>query len=172
MTIIPLNGQRAIAISKVEKSAIEAKDKAIIYGKFIQRLGFSSGGFPQDIRLQNIETNQILTLRVKPAFQSKKENILCFEIPKGEYVLHNYWWTQSKWYGGKIYDESIIKFSDSKPIGRFKLSINENKIYYVGTWDFETTIVNFKNEKPDFDTIFKAKYKKLKVEKAGLAIPE
>ncbi|WP_312336652.1 hypothetical protein [Sphingobacterium sp.] len=31
------------------------RGKAIIYVNFIQRLGFSSGGFPQDIRLINTE---------------------------------------------------------------------------------------------------------------------
>lgn len=35
------------------------RGKAIIYGNFIQRLGFSSGGFPQDIRLINTETKEV-----------------------------------------------------------------------------------------------------------------
>jgi hypothetical protein len=167
-----LFGQKTVSIPKVNKNTIEATENAIVYGKFIQRLGFSSGGFPQDIRLQNVETNQILTLRVKPTFQSKKENIMCFEIPKGEYIIHSYWWTKSKWYGGKVHDEPIYKVSNSKPIERFKFSIEEDKIYYLGTWDFDKSIVTFKNEKSKYDEFFKSKYKKLKIENAELAIPK
>ncbi|MFT5386664.1 MAG: hypothetical protein ACI81W_004077 [Saprospiraceae bacterium] len=167
-----LFGQKTISIPKVDKNTIEVKNDAIIYGNFIQRLGFSSGGFPQDIRLQNVETNQILTLRVKPTFQSKKENIMCFKIPKGEYIIHSYWWTKSKWYGGKVHDEPIYKVSNSKPIERFRFLIKEDKIYYIGTWDFDKSIVTFKNEKDNFDKLFKSKYKKLKVKNSEIVIPE
>ena len=167
-----LFGQKTVSISKVNKNAIKPTKNAIIYGKFIQRLGFSSGGFPQDIRLQNAETNQILTLRVKPTFQSKKENIMCFEIPKGEYIIHSYWWTKSKLYGGKVYDEPIYKVSNSEPIERYKFSIKENKIYYIGTWYFDKSVVTFENEKLKYDEYFKSKYKNLKIEDAEVAIPK
>lgn len=74
--------------------------QAVIYGNFIQRLGFSSGGFPQDIRIINLESNEISTFRVKPIFKTAKENSFCYLIEPGEYAILNYWWTESKWYGG------------------------------------------------------------------------
>lgn len=78
---------------------------AAIYGNFIQRLGFSSGGYAQEIYLRNITTDKIYSMRVKATMKSAKENVFCFHLPPGEYELRQYYWTQSKWYGGMVHLE-------------------------------------------------------------------
>jgi hypothetical protein len=50
---------QAVKLDKVAKNDSVQKGQGVIYGNFIQRLGFSSGGFPQDIRLRNTETNEL-----------------------------------------------------------------------------------------------------------------
>ena len=83
--------------------------QAAFYGQFIQRLKkFKSGGYPQDIRLINIETNEVFVFRVKSTFKTSKENQFCYLIEPGTYVILNYWWTESKWYGGKSYIRNSV----------------------------------------------------------------
>ena len=67
-------GQNFTSLDEVSGGDTIKNGKAIIYGNFIQRLGFSSGGFPQDIRLINLDTKEVQTFRVKPIFNSSKEN--------------------------------------------------------------------------------------------------
>lgn len=61
-------GSKMKTAPRVKKSVTHAINDAIIYGNFIQRLGFTSGGFPQDIRLENVDTKEIYRFRVKPTF--------------------------------------------------------------------------------------------------------
>src|SRR5690606_3374808 len=139
--------------------------KGIIYGNFIQRLGFSSGGFPQDIRLINLDTKEVLTFRVKPTFKSSKENTFVYYIKPGNYAILNYWWTQSKWYGGKMFTEPIFKNIDATDnfenkissgqinidnLEQFTFSISENSLNYLGTWHFDKGLVSFSNDKTEF----------------------
>lgn len=118
-----VNGQTLKQLNPVSKQDPASKQKAIIYGNFIQRLGFSSGGFAQDIRIMNVETKEIFPFRVKPTFKSAKENIFCFYLEPGNYVILNYLYTQSKWYGGKIFTEHIYKNVESSKIAE-KLKTN------------------------------------------------
>ncbi len=60
-----INGQKIESLKKADSSKELNDSTSIIYGLFIQRLGFTSGGFPQDIRLQNIITDKIYTFNVK-----------------------------------------------------------------------------------------------------------
>ena len=69
------NGQITITLKEVLSKDTVRSGQGIIYGLFIQRLGFSSGGFPQDIRIINLDTKEIFSFRVKPTFKSAKENI-------------------------------------------------------------------------------------------------
>ncbi|SKB96112.1 hypothetical protein SAMN05660841_03313 [Sphingobacterium nematocida] len=68
------NAQTIKHLSDVGSKDAVANGQAIIYGNFIQRLGFASGGFAQDIRLINIDTKEVFAFRVKPTFKSSKEN--------------------------------------------------------------------------------------------------
>lgn len=102
-------GQDVIVLDKVSNTDNVRDNKSIIYGNFIQRLGFSSGGFPQDIIIHNIDTKEFFKFRVKPTFKSKKENQFCVHINPGDYIIVNYLWTQSKWYGGTMYGEQPNK---------------------------------------------------------------
>ena len=100
-------GVTAQPARRLEKPAADGPipvGQAAFYGEFIQRLKkFKSGGYPQDIRLINIETNEVLVFRVKSTFKTSKENQFCYLIEPGTYAILNYWWTESKWYGGRSY---------------------------------------------------------------------
>src|SRR5690606_6049788 len=140
-------GQNFTTLEEVSSGDTINNGKGIIYGNFIQRLGFSSGGFPQDIRLINLDTKEVLTFRVKPTFKSSKENTFVYYIKPGNYAILNYWWTQSKWYGGKMFTEPIFKNIDATDnfenkissgqinidnLDQFTFSISENSLNYLG----------------------------------------
>lgn len=162
--------------------------QAAFYGQFIQRLKkFKSGGYPQDIRLINIETNEVFVFRVKSTFKTSKENQFCYLIEPGTYAILNYWWTESKWYGGKSYMEPIYKGEDSifeterkiknkeqRPdeLVFFKFTVTENTLNYLGTWHFEDSPVFFTNDKEETDKEMQYKYKKLDFPASRIAIPD
>jgi len=83
--------QKIIPLESVNQNKSIISGTSIIYGSFIQRLGFSSGGFPQDIRIVNRETNEIYAFRDKPAYNSEKENSFCIHIKQDNYYIINYW---------------------------------------------------------------------------------
>ncbi len=122
-------GQQVRMLEPVYRGEAPSVGKAVIYGNFIQRLGFSSGGFSQDIRLLNLNTNEIVALRVKPTFKSAKENPFCYNIDPGEYAIDNYYWTQSKWYGGTMNTEPILKNKDASGNERFTLRLYADTVY-------------------------------------------
>lgn len=162
--------------------------QAAFYGEFVQRLKkLKSGGYPQDIRLINIETNEVLIFRVKSTFKTAKENAFCYLIEPGTYAILNYWYTESKWYGGKSYMEPIYKGDDSileterkiknkeqRPdeLVLFKFTIPANTLNYVGRWHFEQSPVFFTNEKEEVDKEMRGRYKKMDFEEAQIVIPE
>lgn len=170
-----------------ENDAIPA-GQAAFYGEFVQRLKkMKSGCYPQDIRLINVETNEVLIFRVKSTFKTAKENVFCYLIEPGTYAILNYWYTESKWYGGKSYMEPIYKGDDSiqeterkiknkeqRPdeLVLFKFTVTANTLNYVGTWHFEQSPVFFTNEKEKTDEEMKDRYKKLDFSAARVEIPE
>lgn len=179
-------GQDITIIEEVKSKDTIPTGQAIIYGNFIQRLGFSSGGFPQDIRLINLDTKEIYSFRVKPTYKSAKENTFIFTLKPGNYGILNYWWTQSKWYGGKTYTEPIFKGidttidSDQKNISgkvrevemqQFTFSLMANSLNYLGTWHFDKGLVFFTDDKKQFDESIKSKYQKLDFQKAKIVLP-
>lgn len=188
ITFLSANSQELIPLEKVENNDILIENQAIIYGSFIQRLGFSSGGFPQDIRIQNIENQEFYKFRVKPTYKSKKENPFIFHIPSGTYRILVYWWTKSKWYGGEMFNEPIYKGIDlslkknkkKRETGEikdieleyFEFTIKENTINYLGTWHFNTGLVSFSNEKLQFDKEIADEYENINFENAIISIPE
>lgn len=180
-------GQKLSKLYEISNDAIIPEGEAIIYGNFIQRLGFSSGGFPQDIRLINVDTKEICAFRVKPTFKSAKENTFIFHIKPGKYAILNYWWTQSKWYGGKMFTEPIYKHIDATnefnkklrsgqikedDLVHFTFTITENSLNYLGTWHFDKGLVSFSNNKSELDNKIANKYKKLNFSTANLVLPE
>lgn len=163
------------------------ENKAIIYGTFIQRLGLSSGGFPQDIQLRNLETEEIVSFRVKPTFKSAKQNTFIVYIEPGNYEILNYYWTKSMWYGGKTYTEPIFKAIDGFELikkkdqstdlslakfERYQFTLQADTLYYVGTWHFDQGIVSFTNDKETIDLTLSAHHRFLSFLKAITVLPK
>lgn len=180
-------GQNLKTLEELSSGDTIQTGQAIIYGNFIQRLGFNSGGFPQDIRLINIDTKEVMAFRVKPTFKSAKENTFIYFIEPGNYAVLNYWWTQSKWYGGKMFTEPIFKDLDAtddleqksksgkiktEELKQFTFTIADNSLNYLGTWHFDKELVSFTDDKTQFDNVIKTKYKKLDFSTAKINLPK
>lgn len=56
---------KAAALRIVDPPAVPVNGMAMMYGQFVQRLGFTSGGFPQYITLWNIDSSIAYRLTVK-----------------------------------------------------------------------------------------------------------
>jgi hypothetical protein len=173
--------QNYILTYNIETTQTIPSGQAIIYGNFIQRLGFSSGGFPQDVRIINNDTKEIYSLRVKKTFKSSKQNIFCMALKPGNYTIINYWWTKSTWYGGIMHNENIYKDSNGfkttnnemniNNSERFNFTLTPNSLNYVGTWDFDSELIKFINNKELTDiTVFK-KFKNLKIQNSISNLP-
>lgn len=174
------------SLDAVGSGDIISKEQCVIYGNFIQRLGFSSGGFPQDIRIMNTDTKEIFSFRVKPTFKSAKENQFIYFLKPGKYIIVNYWWTQSKVYGGTMYAEPIFKGIDAtdkfeekiksgelkeKDLTSFSFTITENTLNYLGTWHFDKGLVSFTDDKTSLDEKLSKKFKKLDFTNSKTTIP-
>lgn len=188
--LVSLNvaGQPARRLEKLGTNDTIPAGQAIFYGDFIQRLkNFKSGGYPQDIRIINVETNEVLVFRVKSTFKTSQENSFCYLVEPGTYAILNYWWTESKWYGGKSYMEPIYKGEDSilkterkiknkeqraDELVLYKFTVTPNILNYVGTWHFEQSPVFFTNDKEQADEKMKEKYKMFDHSSSNLAIPD
>lgn len=179
-------GQNPKALYAVSKQDSGSEQKAIIYGNFVQRLGFSSGGFAQDIRIMNNDTKEVLSFRVKPTFKSAKENVFCFYIKPGKYTVVNYWWTESKWYGGKMFTEYIYKNIESSKVAdklktaqvqqtdleQYAFDIDSDSAFYLGTWHFDKELVSFSNDKGELDKVMQSEYPKINWTRAKIEIPQ
>lgn len=188
ITIFSANGQELIQLEKVRSNDSLIENHAIIYGNFIQRLGFSSGGFPQDIRIQNIETGLFYKFRVKPTYKTRKANPFIFHIPSGQYRILIYWWTKSQWYGGKIFTEAIFKGIDTSTrafrkknergkiikenLVQYEFTVEKNNLNYLGTWHFDTGLVSFSDDKIQLDKEMNSKYKTFDFENAIIRLPK
>jgi hypothetical protein len=179
-------GQNFKSLDDFKNNDTIPSGKAVFYGNFIQRLGFSSGGFPQDIRLINLDTKEVFSFRVKPAYKSAKENTFFYVIKPGTYSILHYWWIQSKWYGSKFFTEPIFKGIDSKDdlegklksgqikeseLQRYSFTIAENSLNYLGTWHFDSDIVSFTNDKGELDNKIRDKYKNINLLNATTILP-
>lgn len=97
---------------------------------------------------------------------SKKNSLFCAELPLGKYELRSYIYTQSKWYGGTVYEEQLYKNVDCSDSAKYKMmldsiglssferftfTISEVMPYYVGQWDFSSGIVSFSSDKQTAD---------------------
>lgn len=163
------------------------KGQAIIYGNFIQRFAFSSGGFPQDIQLLDLDKNELLYFRVKPTFKSAKENTFFYFILPGRYAIVKYEYTQSQWYGGMMYTEPIYKGIDASlymkdkeaakrvdvsQFEQFAFTVEADQLTYLGAWNFDTGLVSFTDDREAFNLTLKKKYKKLDFATSKTVLPE
>lgn len=180
-------GQRQKKLGQVRHRDTIPEGKAIIYGNFIQRLEFSSGGFPQYIRLINVDTKEVSVFRVKKTFKSARENTFIRSIKPGNYAILTYQWTQSKWYGSITYLEPIFKGINSTDnlerkiksgqirldqLQPFAFTITENSLNYLGTWNFDSGLVSFTDDKTKLDDRIHKKYKKLDLSVAKVVLPQ
>lgn len=187
LVAIVAKGQNFKQLNEVGSNDTVAPGQAVIYGNFIQRLGFSSGGFPQDIRIVNVDTKEAFAFRVKPTFKSAKENTFTYALEPGTYAILNYWWTQSKWYGGKIFTEPIFKGVDAtddfdkrvssgrinpNEINYYTFTVEPNTVNYLGTWHFDTGLVSFTDDKIQFDEKIQDNYKRLNLSTAKTVLPD
>jgi hypothetical protein len=179
-----VQAQKAEKLGK--KDSIPA-GKAVIYGQFIQRLGFSSGGFPQEIELLNVDTDTPIRFKVKATFKSAKENVFCYAIPPGKYAILNYHWAKSKWYGATLYSEPVYKgiASDetleakvksgeikTSQLLRYTFTVQANTLHYMGTWQFDKTPATFRDDKQTLDSLVQEKYKALVFSEAQTTLPQ
>jgi hypothetical protein len=160
------NAQRVRLLKRVVDKESRNYKSAMIYGVFVQRLGFSSGGFAQFVQLYNLDSQKYYRLQVKEPFTSAKENFFCAELPIGKYEIRSYNYVRSKWYGGMIYEEPIFKNFDASDtlnsnslkdstkalsLERFTFVVTDVAPYYVGLWDFNSGLVKFSSNKEDAD---------------------
>jgi hypothetical protein len=152
--------------------------KGIVYGSCIQRLGFSSGGLGQYVRLVNLSTGKALRLEVKPLLRSRKENPFCYTLPPGRYALYKYEFTEGKWYGAEVHEESLGKPRVAHPDSslkatRYQFTVQPGKVHYLGTWNFEQeNAPAFVNDKATLDAQLAPVFKYLNFTEAVIAVPQ
>jgi TonB family protein len=150
-------------------------DRGVVYGECLQRLGFSSGGFAQYVRLVNLDTHKAVRINVKPAFKSRQANSFCYALPPGRYALHSYEYTDSKWYGGVMHAESLRKSAAlDAPLtaARYVFTVLPGQLHYVGTWDFSQPQPVFLNQKAAFDTQLNKEIDAARLDAATVAVPK
>ena len=139
----------------------------IIYGSCLQRLGFSSGGLGQYVRLVNLSTGQVFRINVKPLVRSRRENPFCYALPAGRYALSQYEYG----YG----NERLLKPASPAhgvAASRFLFTIAAGQLYYVGTWNFANENEPlFLQEKELLDPVLQAEFPTADLASARLAIP-
>lgn len=150
-------------------------DKGLIYGSCLQRLGFSSGGVGQYVRLVNLDTGKNFRLGVKPILRSRRENPFCYALPPGRYALHSYEYSDSKWYGVELHLEPVRKLRNSPVLQRtrYLFTVQPGQLHYVGTWDFSQEFdPRFLDEEFGLDLVFSKEYPLLPLEHAQLTLPQ
>lgn len=167
MPLISFSQKVTRLVSTYKKDTVE-KGQGIIYGEFIQRLGFSSGGFSQDISIQHVASGEVYSFRVKGTFKSAKENTFCYHIPAGKFIILQYFWTKSKWYGGELHFEPVYKGGSNE---RFEFVIEPDTLTYLGTWHFDEEMVSFKDNKTTLDGKVKGAFKNLSFDQARIELP-
>ena len=166
-TMHHISGQKYEKLNNAGNLSGLSDHKSVIYGLFVQRLGFTSGGFPQEIRLVNVITKKFYTFNVKSTMKSSKKNFFIYYIEPGLYRIVNYYWTKSTWYGGEIHEEMIFKdidtsnkefrkkaklgLVDPESLEPYYFEIRPNTINYLGTWHFDKGLVYFTDDKSELD---------------------
>lgn len=178
LDLLPQKGLTPIANYWGADRGLIPDDKGIVYGGCVQRLGFSSGGFQQYVRLYNLSTGKAVNIEVKPAFRTAKYNTFCYALPPGRYALVNYQYTESKWYGGEMHAETLRKARpDAAPAPvaatRYVFTVAPGQLHYLGTWHFDKAAQpRFTNSKTATDEQLSKDFKKLPFAEALVAVPE
>ncbi|WP_324671663.1 energy transducer TonB [Hymenobacter sp. GOD-10R] len=143
-----------------------APDKGLIYGSCVQRLGFSSGGMGQYVRLRNLDTDKVFRILVKPLMRSRAENEFCVALPPGRYALQQYEYS----YG----IESLRKASRGAVTDtRYTFVVLPGKLHYVGTWNFSALQKpRFTDDKAALDAQLSSNYSKLPFTDAVKTLPQ
>ena len=152
--------------------------QGLVYGSCIQRLGFSSGGLSQHVRLVNLTTGKVLLLEVKPLLRSRRENPFCYTLPPGRYALYQYEFAESKWYGAEMHEESVRKpqathSGGSLQASRYLFTVQPGKVHYVGTCHLEQeNAPAFTDDKATLDAQLTPIFKYLNFAEAVTAVPK
>lgn len=185
------NAQKIERLKEANSSKKLSDDASIIYGHFIQRIGSDNKFYTQMIVLLNIVTNEAYSLNVGANHEKDTEKSFSFYIKPGMYKIHSYYyWTVSKWLIGKNHNELIYRDVDTSlrnhnyvydskdnridgyKLESYHIEIRPNSIYYIGTWDFSTGVVSFRDDKIDFDNKIKKEYRKIPFNEAITKLPE
>lgn len=151
------------------KDALPA-DQGVVYGVFVQRLGFSSGGIGQYVRLYHLETGRAVNILVKPVAKSRKDNEFCVALPPGRYALQTYQFGSS---GENIRKPRPAPADAPVAATRYVLTVRAGQLQYAGTWHFEQPgTPRFTNDKAVTDTRLRDKFDKLPFEAAATRLPE
>jgi TonB family protein len=141
--------------------------KGIVYGTCLQRLGFSSGGLPQYVRVINLSTGQPFRLGVKPAVRSRRENTFCYALPAGRYALSEYEFGQ--------FERLARPAAGPGPTvaaTRYVFTVVPGQLHYVGTWNLANAHEPlFLDEKTALDATLQADFPAVDFGAARVAIP-
>ena len=149
-------------------------DKGVLYGSCLQRLGFSSGGLGQYVRLVNLSTGQVFRINVKPAMRSRRENGFCYALPAGRYALSQYEYSASPF---DIHAERLLKAVPTRSAAgvaatRYVFVLLPGQRHYVGTWNFVNADEPiFLDEKDLLDPTLRADQPATDLATAHLALP-
>lgn len=154
------------ASGQIGKGYAPTQNEAAIYGVFVQRLGFSSGGTPQTLFIRNIETKEVVRVTVKPTWASKQKNSFSAKMKPGTYELTHYHFPEGytqNWkniYSCSTREECIkinerIKNNDTTDLVRYKFTVESNKINCIGVLDFSQAIPVFRNNEDEIASILK-----------------
>ncbi|WP_176133010.1 energy transducer TonB [Hymenobacter sp. CRA2] len=148
------------------KDALPA-DKGVVYGVFIQRLGFSSGGIGQYVRLYHLGTGRVMNILVKPVMKSRKDNEFCVALPPGRYALQAYQ------YNGAVDNIRKSRRAGAVAATRYTFTVEAGQLQYVGTWHFEQAgPPRFTDDKAVTDEHLRDKFDKLPFGAARTTLPK
>lgn len=165
------------------------EDKAIIYGNFIRRKKFTSTGVSEFIVIREMESDKEYFFFVKPPNSNKDSNPFLFFLPEGEYQIINYGAIVPKAFGGyKYYTGPVFKrfdyyseqnkrdldggLIDENAQERFSFEVKKGKVFYLGSWNFDSGYINFFDDKLKLDKKMKIKInKKVDYKNAIIKLP-
>lgn len=151
-------------------------NRGVIYGSCIQRLGSTSSGLGQYVRLANMTTGKTVSIQVKLTMRSCKESGFCYALPPGRYALYKYRYSISRWYGLEAQEEQLLKPSPAAgpavSATRFVFTAEAGSVSCVGAWDFtqENSPV-FLTDKARLDTELQPLFKNINFGGALLRVP-
>ena len=138
------------------------------------------------IRVMNLDTKEVSSFVVKRFERGSKEYNFCFYLKPGKYLILNYQFQKTTWYGEKIITTPIFKGVDYNDIVTGNLSssstheidrkpyfftVKDDALNYLGTWDFSSGIVVFRNEKDQTNKELADTYSSLPFDSAAISIP-